>query len=302
MSEPQPIELRAGDLTLRVSPEIGGAITAFEREAGGRSAPLLLGLPEKQLTPALADRAACFPMLPFANRAPGNVLRVGDTQYPIKPNTAEPNALHGCAWQRPWWVVRREQQRLELGLEVAPASYAFAFSARQIFSLRAQGLTVTLSLTNTHSQPIPAGLGLHPYFPRGATTKMRFAADRFWLEGPGYLPTESIETPPELDFAEPGSLPVHWRNNCYSGWQGKAEITQPDLGYRLTMTASTLLTDLMLFTPLASPVFALEPQSHTVAATDTTRLVAHAQPLALLQPGESIEASVEFGVSDLHPV
>lgn len=298
MSDTRGIDLASGDLALRVLPELGGVIASFERRLAGKTVPIFQGIPAQDISFATTDRAASFPMLPFANRAPGNVLRVGDAAYRIEPNTAEPNALHGCAWWLPWHVVSHESQTLEIALDAAPNAYPFAFAATQRFTLRPDGLRMSVRLTNTHDAPIPAGMGLHPYFPRSAGTTLTFAAPRFWLEGPGYLPTDAVTTPPELDFSQGRSIPERWRNNCYSGWDGRAEIAQPDLGYRLSIVASALFRDVMLFTPPGAPTFAFEPQSHTTAATDTATLIAPARPLAALQAGESIAGDVEFLVAD----
>lgn len=121
---------------------------------------------------------------------------------------------------------------------------------------------------------------------------MRFAAKRFWLEGPDHLTITPVSIPPELDFAPGAGLPDTWSNNVYSGWSGQADILQPDLGYRLTLTASSSLSELMLFTPPGALRFALAPQSHTSGITRASDVPPNANGLRRLAPGESLDGTL----------
>ena len=71
---------------------------------------------------------------------------------------------------------------------------------------------------------MPAGLGLHPFFPRRAGVRLKFAARNVYSNGPDSLPAECIPYRPNgitramRDLGEPGL------DNCFDGWDGKAEI------------------------------------------------------------------------------
>ena len=243
------LELSSKFLTARVLPKVGGCLERLD-----------LILPDQVVSPVLAAASASaaqagdarlsahFAMLPYVNRARGNALRCGDQIITVPPNTDEPLALHGAGWQGEWRVISRTHNSCDLQLD-APEDYPFRFRARQTFTLSDDELLITLSVTNTSSHAIPVGAGFHPYFPRNPTTRLQFNAEWFWLEGPGHLPTDFIGVPPELSFASSRHLPEKWRANCYTGWDGKAVIVQPALGYRLSMTASKNCTDLMFYTP-----------------------------------------------------
>jgi len=242
-----------------------------------------------QPTGALAS--GLFWMLPFANRARNN--RLHDIR--LLPNTLEPLALHGTAWQKPWTIDAVDETSASLTLR---AENPFLYSAGLKVQLQGSTCKTQLWIRNEAGQDIPAGMGAHPYFPRLSDTRMQFSASQFYLEGPDHLPTEVIQLPPELDFSVAAVLPTSWRNNAYGGWNGRATITQPSLGYQLSMIADEGLRELMFYTDPALPRFALEPQSHTSGAT----LQAVAAPqvgLSVLHPGQTMAVRLSLTLSTL---
>ena len=109
------------------------------------------------------------------------------------------------------------------------------------------------------------------------------------------MPTERIATPPELDFSQARPLPLAWRDNCYAGWDGRAEITFPHSGIGLRIEAGSLFQHLMFYCDPAKTFFCVEPQTQ---ATGALNRVAHNDKddlgVLLLKPGESAEAEVSF--------
>ncbi|WP_421722953.1 aldose 1-epimerase [Bauldia sp.] len=289
------IEIGNASLSLMTIPETGGALTRFDWLRDGARVPVFRPASETTIAEQGLLAAAMFPMVPFVNRIPGNVLTAGDQRYAITPNFDEPWALHGCGWQMPWTVEASTADSLTLGLEVDGKSFAFPFLARQIFSLDGKALVAAIEVRNTGRETVPIGFGFHPYLPLGNTT-LRFEAEFFWLEGPGYLPTDAISIPPELSFDVARPVPQRWRNNCYTGWNGKALVGQPELGYDLTIEADPVFTDLMLFTAGDGETFALEPQTNTVAAVSTARTEPRQNPMRLLEPGDTLAGSCRFAV------
>lgn len=285
------IHLQSESLRLDIVPEIGASIFGMDFKCGKDWQPVLLPDPAKPQDP---PSAGLFCMLPFANRARGNLLH--DRQ--LQPNTAEPLALHGTAWQRSWAVERSNAASVRLSLATALASDPYPFSA--ILDIKAAGnvLYLRIVLRNDAAESVPAGLGVHPFFARLPGTKLQFRASHFYLETPGHLPGDLITLPPELDFGSSASLPLTWRNNAYGGWDGLARILQPDLGYELVMIAGKGLRELMLYVDPALPRFALEPQSHTSGAT-VIETPASQVGLTTLAPGQTLYASLAFALFPL---
>lgn len=285
------IDLNSGALRATISTTDGGSIVGLHGNVRGTWRPILQSDPTQGDTP-LALSSGLFTMLPFANRAAENLLWAADQSFDVLPNMPDPLALHGTGWERTWQVLDHAAQSLRLGLQIDASTYPFAFDAVLTFSLSETTLRLGCRVTNTDHRDIPAGIGFHPYFPRSSTTRLRFLAKRFWLEGPDHLPTSPISIPPELDFSQGAEVPETWRNNVYSGWSGQAEIQQPDLGYRLILEASETLRELMLYIPQNATRFALEPQSHTSGLTRTSDIPPDAVGLRRLAPGESLDGTL----------
>jgi aldose 1-epimerase len=271
------LSLRSDRLRAEIAPQ-GGSVTRLDLRSGDAVLPILH-----------ASDMAMHPLLPFANRIPGNVIDLVDPPLRLQPNVpGEACALHGIGWQREWRVVEVQEDRCTLELIVSPEEWVLGFRAVQAFSVAGGEFRATLEIENTSNRPIPAGLGFHPYFFRAPRMQLQFHAAQFWLEGPGYLPTDAISLPPELDFAAPAPLPEAWRNNCYSGWDGRATIHDPARGLEVMLRAGGPLRDLMLYTPPGAGYFCLEPQSHTTGAVTRARARPPATPLQILAPEERL--------------
>ena len=102
----------------------------------------------------------------------------------------------------------------------------FAWRGDIVYALAEGRLTARLSLTNRDYRPMPGGMGLHPYFPKGPGTVLRFDATGLW---PADAP-EAVEARRRADRAgtrlprgqdtDPIVL-----DRCYEGWDGRATLT-----------------------------------------------------------------------------
>jgi aldose 1-epimerase len=74
------------------------------------------------------------------------------------------SALHGLVRYRPFRVDGLAQNRVALSLLVHPEpGYPFLALVEVAYHLGALGLTVTTTVTNADTVPLPFGLGFHPY-------------------------------------------------------------------------------------------------------------------------------------------
>ncbi|WP_323766995.1 hypothetical protein [Marinovum sp.] len=281
------ITLQNDRFRLSVDPAMGASVGRFEVATAEGWVPVLA----PRAAPArTAGDTAMFLMAPFANRARGNRLALGTRRIELAPNTDEPLALHGIAWQRSWEVIETTAGRIALGLDTRghdPLDLRMEFMAE----LRATGVRFGLSLRNTGARAVPCGIGFHPYFPRLTDTQVAFAARTLWPEGPGHLPLGKRPLPAAEAYSTPRGLPEAWRNQCYSGWDGRARITQPSLGYGLEMRGRGLPA-LMLFADPGMARFALEPQSHVSGETGTGP-----HGLTVLPAGQSISAELTLKIA-----
>jgi aldose 1-epimerase len=290
------LTLTAGDLVLDLAPEIGGCVASFRMQRPNGLVNLMRSMPEKPLADRNAGGASMFPMVPFANRIIGNRFDFEGRTYQLKPNApAEPFAIHGTGWQSKWTVAAANETSAELSLDHSDSDGPYSYSAFQRFHLHPDRLTVITGVTNRGIRAMPFGFGQHPAWDRQPGVTLRFRSTHYWLGGSERVATERIATPPELNFSTVRHLPAAWRDNCYGGWDGRAEITFPQSGIGLRIEAASLFQHLMLYCDPAKPFFCVEPQTHAAGALN--RIVENEESnlaLIVLKPGESAEADMSF--------
>jgi aldose 1-epimerase len=279
------IRLQAGTLACDIAPRLGGCIAGLWLG----DLPVLRSTPAAQLTSS--RQSGCYPLVPFSNRIGQATLEWQGTRHPlVRNNGAEPHAIHGVGWQRPWEVLESDGQSALLSYEHRPdASWPFAFDCSQGFRLREHTLAVTLSLTNQSGQPAPAGLGWHPWFVKRPRSHIAFRAAGRWEMGDDKLPTQRRPNP-GLD-ADCAALDV---DHCFDGWDGVVQLHDELLRIRLTAT----LTRVVVFTNGTREHIAIEPVSHVNNAVNLLQSGSDAAQLGLvtLQPGESCSAQMAIEV------
>ncbi|MBB3524359.1 aldose 1-epimerase [Rhizobium sp. BK456] len=289
MSEGQTvsdIELRHGDLTVRVSPR-GAAVTA----ATFRGIPFLVaaGGPDGAM--------ANFAMVPFGNRVEGNSMSFAGRDYAFQPNTSDPLYRHGDGWLGLWQVEDCSSEYAQFVFSRAADRVSpYAYLTRQEVRVAGDALILALSVENRGEAALPFGLGQHPFFVRTPKTRLTIAADRYWSERPDHLPDVPAPVPDYFDFRSEKLLPQRWMNNAFEGWNGRAAIAWPDLGFQAALEADGALDRFMLYMPVdRNDFFCLEPMSHLPNG--------HHLPdfggLMPLAPGEILAGSVTILMSAL---
>jgi aldose 1-epimerase len=279
------LQLQAGPMVCELEPRLGGCIAGLW--LGG--VPILRSTGAGQL--ASARQAGSYPLVPFSNRIGQASLQWRGTQHPLVLNNApEPHAIHGVGWQRPWSVLDSDEQYALLAYEHrADAAWPFAFDSSQTFRLTPSSLELTLSLTNQSREPVPAGLGWHPFFVKRAGSRIAFRAGGRWEMGSDKLPTRRL--PAQGLDSDCASLDV---DHCYDGWNGEADLRDELLHVRL----GSNLSRLVVFTNRTRDSIAIEPVSHVNNAVSLVHAGGDAAELglAVLQPGESISAQMSIAV------
>lgn len=263
---------------LLLAPGLGGSLVDWRRRADGQP---LLRPGNLQARPLTARQQACFPLVPWSNRIAGGGFEGPRGWFELPANTTDsPLAVHGSAWQQPWQILGQSSDSVLLRLD---SLQPFAYRAEQRIHLADGCLTLELKVTHLDSRPLWHGLGLHPFFPRTAATRVTARADGVWLSDGQQLSTEHRALPDQWDLGNGAHLPAEKVDHCFTGWDGHCRIEQPDAGYRLDCHAEGF-DHYLLYCPPGQPFFCFEPVSHPVNA--------HHLPgrpgLVLLQPGESI--------------
>lgn len=253
--------LHHGGVVAELAPDLGGAVLALS--FAGRDA---LRRGTREAVAADPRGAACFPCAPWFGRLHGG-LDFRGRHWPLLPTlpACDPrHALHGEAWVRPWAVTAHTDVFLDCRFSSdgrQEGRFPFAYEARQIAQIAEDAFELDLRVRNAGAEPMPAGLGLHPYFPRLPQTRIAFRAAGLWTPAPEGGGAESA-IPADLDFAKGATLPHREIDHSFPGFQGAVEIRQPAMTLRLASDAPIL----HLYAPAGADFFCLEPVTHLPGA------------------------------------
>lgn len=279
------IALASGKYELVLVPGIGGAIARFEHE--GR--PILRG----SEAPNSPLDCACFPLVPYCNRIRGGRFTFRGLKIEIAPNmTGDPSPLHGDGWLGPWLVESRSPDRACLFFAHPPGEWPWAYEARQTFRLDEGGLQAEIECLNLSSDPMPCGLGFHPYYPCDAQTQIDTEVAQVWEVDEHVLPTGTA--PATGRYALDGT-PACARglDNGYGGWGGEMRLIDGD---RVRSMSSPDAAFFQIYSPPAGALLAAEPVSHANAALNEPEDRWPELGLRVLGPGESMRLRMNLSV------
>ena len=286
------LTLTSGRLRLTLSPLIGGAISAFESSGGGSSQPIL----RKCHSPLekVLD-AACFPLVPYVNRIRDGRFTFRGREVRLQPNMAgDPSPLHGQGWLNPWTVDERDEGRATLSYRHEAGEWPWAYEARQEFALDEHGLSARLTCRNTSSDPMPCGLGFHPYFPCGDKTRLDTKVDCAWTVDDNVLPIGKVPAEGRYDLR--GRLVCGQRlDNGFGDWGGEAQMSDPDWPYELRLS-SPEAKFFQLYSPSEGGIFVAEPVSHANAALNAPESDWAQLGMRVLDPGQSMSLDMRLEV------
>jgi len=282
---PHLILLRSAEATAAVTAH-GGCLAAYA--VGGFD--ILRPLRDQQ--PGRVDPRATggFPLVPYSNRIKAGRFRFQGIDFRLPLNSSgHPHSMHGVGWQSPWHVERQDDDRVVLTLDYSGDGWPFAFTARHTVALQGADLRIDLALTNRSDRPMPAGLGLHPYFPRHGGATLQAGVTHVWLTDATGLPKDRVPCPDGWGLAKGTDVANLHCDNQFEPWDRHARIAWPADGMVVDLTASDGLNRLGVYAPGGQDFLCVEPISHI---TDAVNRATSGRPAAetgmrILDPGES---------------
>jgi len=288
MTSETSVELRSGALRLELNPTVGGSIAAFEYDRR----PILRAAKDDSAN--VIDMAS-FPLVPFVNRIRGGRFSFRGREVRLEPNMAgDPSPLHGQGWLNPWQVDEAGETRAVLSFRHAAGEWPWDYEARQEFTLEPRRLTVRLTCRNASAEPMPCGLGQHPYFPCGPDTMIDTRVSHVWTIDDQVLPVERVPAAGRFDLRK---RPVCGQDldHGFDNWGGLAWIGDPGRSYDLLLS-STAAGFFQLYSPAAGGIFVAEPVTHANAALNAPEAEWPVLGMRVLAPGKVLNLDMRLEV------
>ncbi|MGZ2412531.1 aldose 1-epimerase [Sphingomonas sp. F9_3S_D5_B_2] len=283
--------LRAGNLRLDLRPDLGGSIAGLHWMEGGTERPILRQSPEP-LDKVL--EAASFPLVPYVNRIRGGFFRFRGREVRLAPNMAgDPSPLHGQGWLNAWQIGSADERSAVLTYRHEAAEWPWTYEAAQRFALDRGGLSLRLTCRNASEEPMPCGIGVHPYFPCGPQTRINTNVDAAWTIDAEVLPVDKVPATGRYDLKD-RLVCAQDLDNGFGGWGGEAVLSDPDWPYEIAV-ASPHAKFFQLYSPPAGGICVVEPVTHANAALNAPEAEWPQLGMRVLEPGEemSLDSRIE---------
>ncbi|WP_324749494.1 aldose 1-epimerase [Sphingomonas sp. LY54] len=286
------IRLASAPLQVDLAPAVGGSIARFDHVADGRVTPVLRGADG---VPAGALDAGSFPLVPYCNRIRGGLFRFRGREVRLSRNMpTDASPLHGHGWLAPWDVVARSDDTAELLFRHEPGEWPWRYEARQHFRLRPDGLEIALACRNLSDEPMPCGLGQHPYFPCTAETMLDTEVATAWTIDAQVLPVDEVPAAGRYDLRKRRICGQHL-DNGFGGWGGTARMDTPGVPFA-TKLSSPDARFFQLYSPAEGGLYVAEPVTHANAALNAPEQVWRELGIRVLAPGEEMRLGATIGV------
>jgi aldose 1-epimerase len=287
------LTLARGPLRLRLAAARGGGIASFDCCAvSGEEISIFRPCDERDPSPVAL---ASFPLVPFVNRVRGGAFIFRGRRVTLARNMPpDPSPLHGQGWLAPWEVEDLTAAGAELVYRHPAGEWPWAYEARQIFALDEAGLTLDLSCTNRSEEPMPCGLGQHPYFPCTPETRLDTGVESVWTIDDQVLPVEKVAATGRYDLRD-RLVCGQGLDHGFGSWSGRAAITDPALPFRLEMSSPDARF-FQLYSPASGGLFVAEPVTHANAALNAPEEEWAELGMRVLEPGETMTLRMRVDV------
>ncbi|MFY7777288.1 MAG: hypothetical protein ACOVQ8_03330 [Elstera sp.] len=290
-------EIQAGFLSACLWPQAGGRIASLRFAPPGRTPlDILVPLTRTPFDPDVWPKGGCYPLVPWSNRIRNAQFSVEGRTIALRPHPAcLPHAHHGFTHQRRWDLSNAAPTTAQMSYTHSPDADAWpwAFIAVQTLRIAPDGLSIDLSVTNVGTDPMPVGMGLHPFLVVSPGDEIDFITKSEWRADADGL---AISLSPVAGGAVHCVQGSQGSTRYFAGWQGIAVLRRIE-GARVTVTASAPLDHLVFHVPEGGAYACLEPVSHVADAFNLAAKGVAKTGFLTLAAGQTLSTSVHIGVS-----
>jgi galactose mutarotase-like enzyme len=171
-----------------------------------------------------------YVMAPWCNRIEAGPVLLGSRRIAVGSNFPDGSAIHGQVYARPW--DRRDDGTLHV--RGGGDGWPWAYEVGLRIEVVDPSVRIELSLVNASEDPMPAGLGVHPWFRRPVLVAIR--GDAVYPENAATRPWPEPVLGP-FDLREVGAMPADLDATWTHLAEPPVELHWPEVGVRATMRA-----------------------------------------------------------------
>jgi len=284
--------LQCGDIRLEVCPAIGGSITRFSIEGQD----ILRSASKEAFLHRDPGSMGAFPMIPYCNRVAGGCFWFEGRQIQLLKNfPPELCSIHGLGWTRAWSIDYKTETVLILSYDHDGRDWPWKFSSEQQFSVKSDRLDYKLSIKNLDSRPMPAGLGLHPFFPEKHLARLSCSFQGRWQCDSVGLPSQFLGLEKSDQFDGSATMNNYDVDHIYTGLNSDIGLRWDNKKYGVKFENSEEIFGYVVYSPPKHDFLCVEPITHL---PNVINMDEQAGTMNELEPGDSMSICHSFVVSE----
>ena len=297
--------------TARIAPDLGFNCFEFRAVVGDRIVDVLDSVPGFEEGGQRASSSGIPILFPFPNRIRAGRFLWNGREYVLPGTDKWGNAIHGLCMDRPWRVVRQSddfvtgQFQLSVDAPDRRALWPSDFVIEVDYELVRSRLRARFRISNPGNNPLPWGLGTHPYFKLPLCPRSRIddclvevPARSIW-ELENCLPTGRILPVNEANDLRDGEyvnllkLDDVYTGLEYEGPQFDCLVVDEKAGLQVSLTSPPIFREIVAFTPPNRAAVCLEPYT---CPTDAVNLMASGLDVGwrFLGPGQEFHTWIDI--------
>jgi len=251
-------------------------------------------------------------LFPYPGRLRGKTLNWSGREYCLEGDDNRGNAIHGFALTRPWHVIEQTDRRVVGQFWASRDEPALTdcwpadFRVTAAYEVSGQTLQAEYEVENAGSEPLPCGLGLHPYFriPLGGdqrdACRVQLPASGRWeladmLPTGKLLPLDSPESYRSgLPFGEMAFDDV-FTGLRFADGVCTCRVIDPNSGRQLEVAFDDVFSQCVVYNPPHREAVCIEPYTCVPNSLELDKAGVETG-LRVIQPGDSFKARMEIRV------
>jgi len=221
-----------------------------------------------------------YVMAPWCNRLTPGPVDVGGKKVDLAQNFRDGSAIHGQVYIAAW----RQTAESAFAIDGGGAGWPWRYRVKAEYAVAEGRVSITLQLTNTSDEPMPGGMGIHPWFPLPVEARIDCALTYGSNAAPSATP---VPVGGDLDVRIRQALAAGVDSTWTQASNPPVELWWPAFGLHAQMRAPYPGLHVTAANAADVHAIAVEPQTH--APQGLTRLQ-NGEPgaLAWIKPGESL--------------